>query len=218
MAVRPHHSLIPHWLIHLGTLGLFAVAVWDSSVIPLPLPGSTDLLLLWLVSHRGEPWLLTASAIAGSLVGGYITWSTGRKSGERAMAKYEKRRVLKRISGWVKDHSLAAVLIPAALPPPIPLTPFLLAAGALGIPRGRFLAAFGIGRTLRYGLVAWLAMRYGRHIVGLWNRTLREWSTTLLWVFVAITVASIGAGIWRMRSPRNPDHEHSETPPAVALH
>jgi hypothetical protein len=39
----PHQPLIPHWLTHLGALGLFSVAGLDSSVIPLPLPGSTDL-------------------------------------------------------------------------------------------------------------------------------------------------------------------------------
>jgi hypothetical protein len=53
---RPmHRSLMPHWLTHLGALGLFSVAVVDSSPIPLPLPGSTDLLLLWLVAYGGDP-------------------------------------------------------------------------------------------------------------------------------------------------------------------
>src|ERR1700683_51488 len=85
--VRPpvahaHHSLLPHWLTQLGGLGLFAVAIFDSSPIPLPIPGSTDLLLLLLVSHHGNPFLLAACAIAGSAIGGYITWSTGKKGGE----------------------------------------------------------------------------------------------------------------------------------------
>ena len=76
-----HRSLMPHWLTHLGFLGLFSVAVVDSSVIPLPLPGSTDLLLLWLVAHSGDPWLLAPCAIAGSLLGGYTTWQIGRRGG-----------------------------------------------------------------------------------------------------------------------------------------
>ena len=80
------HSLMPHWLTHLGVLGLFSVAVIDSSVIPLPLPGSTDLLLLWLVAHNGDPWLLAPCAIAGSILGGYTTWHIGRKGGERRYA------------------------------------------------------------------------------------------------------------------------------------
>ena len=57
-APDPHIGLAPYWLTHLGALGLFSVAVIDSSVTPLPLPGSTDLLLLWLVAHSGDPWLL----------------------------------------------------------------------------------------------------------------------------------------------------------------
>src|SRR4051794_40189389 len=57
-AIGQRHSLIPHWLTQLGGLGLFAVAVLDSSPIPLPIPGSTDLLLLLLVSHHGNPFLL----------------------------------------------------------------------------------------------------------------------------------------------------------------
>jgi hypothetical protein len=81
-----HRSLMPHWLTHLGFLGLFSVAVVDSSVIPLPLPGSTDLLLLWLVAHSGDPWLLAPCAIAGSLLGGYTTWQIGRRGGERGAA------------------------------------------------------------------------------------------------------------------------------------
>ena len=51
---RLRRPLMPHWLTHLGALGLFSVSVVDSSVIPLPLPGSTDLLLLWLVAHSGR--------------------------------------------------------------------------------------------------------------------------------------------------------------------
>ena len=74
-----HQPLMPHWLTHLGVLGLFSVAIVDSSVIPLPLPGSTDLLLLWLVAHSGDPWLLAACAVAGSIVGGYTTWHIRQK-------------------------------------------------------------------------------------------------------------------------------------------
>ena len=33
-ALPVHRSLMPHWLTHLGALGLFSVAVIDSSLIP----------------------------------------------------------------------------------------------------------------------------------------------------------------------------------------
>ncbi|MGA7857802.1 MAG: VTT domain-containing protein, partial [Terracidiphilus sp.] len=141
--------MMPYWLTHLGIPGLFFVAVIDSSVIPLPLPGSTDLLLLWLVAHSGNPWLLAPIAITGSLVGGYTTWDVGRKGGEAALQKHVPAKILKRIVAWVKRHPVFSVFLPAVLPPPIPLLPFALASGALGVSRIRFLTVYGAARTLR---------------------------------------------------------------------
>jgi membrane protein YqaA with SNARE-associated domain len=197
-----HHALLPHWLIHLGTLGIFAVAVIDSSFIPLPIPGSTDLLLLWLVSHNHDPWLLAATAIVGSLLGGYTTWHLGRKGGEKALQRWVSPRILGFIVGWVERHPILAVFLPAVLPPPIPLSPFVLASGALGVPFKRFLAAYGAARTLRYSLVAWLAVLYGRRVVRLWSKELDKWSTPLLYTFLAVTVAGIAFGIWQFRNQR----------------
>src|ERR1039457_5673883 len=120
----------PHWLTHLGALGIFSVAVVDSSVVPIIVPGSTDLLLLWLVAQGGDPWLLAVSAVAGSVLGGYSTWQVGRKGGESALQRHVPARSLNRIVVWVQRHPVLAVFLPAVLPPPVPLSPFVLAAGA----------------------------------------------------------------------------------------
>jgi membrane protein YqaA with SNARE-associated domain len=206
-APRVRHTLIPHWLTHLGALGLFSVAVLDSSIIPLPIPGSTDLLLLWLISHNGDPWLLALTAIAGSLIGGYSTWHIGRKGGEAALHRWVSARLLGRIVAWVGSHPVLAVFLPAVLPPPIPLSPFILASGALGVTRNRFLAAYGAARTLRYSFIAWLAVAYGRRVVRLWSKELAKWSTPLLIVFVAVLVVGLGFGLWQYRG-------HSKSRPA----
>lgn len=200
-----HHSLMPHWLTHLGALGLFSVAIVDSSPIPLPLPGSTDLLLLWLVAYGGDPWLLAACAIAGSLVGGYSTWQLGRRGGEAALRHYVPARLLGRVAGWVERHRILAVFLPAVLPPPIPLLPFALAAGALGVSRRRFLAVYGAARTLRYSFIAWLAAVYGRRIVRMWSGSLQKWSTPLLCMFMGLLVAGVCYGIWKVRGLRKID-------------
>src|ERR1700756_4925922 len=183
LAPRMHHSVVPNWLTHMGALGLFFIAVVDSSVIPLPLPGSTDLVLLWFVAPAGNPWLLATMAGAGSLVGGCTTWDVGRRGGEAALRRYVPARILGRIVVWVKHHPVLAVFLPAVLPPPIPLLPFALASGALGVSRRRFLVVYGAARTLRYSLVAWLGVVYGRHLIRLWSATLQKWSAPLLWVF-----------------------------------
>jgi membrane protein YqaA with SNARE-associated domain len=201
-AVPIHHPPVPSWLMHLGALGLFLVAVIDSSPIPLPIPGTTDLLLLWLVSHGGEPWLLILSAIGGSLLGGYITWHIGRRGGEAALRRYVPARLLRRVNAWVEHHPVLSVFLPAVLPPPIPLSPFLLASGALGVSRRRFLLVYGAARALRYSFIAWLGVIYGRRVVRMWSGTLQAWSTPVKWASGVLLVGAVCFAVWRVRNFR----------------
>jgi membrane protein YqaA with SNARE-associated domain len=204
-APRLHPALAPHWLMHLGALSLFSVAVVDSSVIPLPLPGSTDLMLLLLVAHSGNPWLLAPCAVAGSILGGYTTWHIGRRGGEAALRSYVPARLLGRVVAWVERHPVLAVFLPAVLPPPIPLLPFALAAGALGVSRRRFFTVFSAARSLRYSFIAWLGAVYGRSLVRLWSASLQRWSTPLLCTFIGLLVACLCFGIWKVRGLRKID-------------
>src|ERR1700733_6557346 len=110
---QPNASPLLRWLVSLGGLGLFGVAIVDSSMIPLPLPGSTDLLLLLLTAHRGTTpisaaWLAFCS-LAGALIGGYLCWSAGRKGGEVTLERYVPKRYLGRITGWVEQHGAWSV-------------------------------------------------------------------------------------------------------------
>ena len=205
LALPVHRSLMPHWLTHMGALGLFSVAVIDSSFIPLSLPGSSDLLLLWLVAFGGDPWPLAAIAIAGSLVGGYSTWDIGRRGGQAALRRYVPARLLGRVVRWVERHRILAVFLPAVLPPPIPLLPFALASGALGVSRRRFLVVYGMARTLRYSLIACLGVVYGRHAIRAWSGTLQRWSIPLLCGFAALLAVAICFGIWKVSRLRKLD-------------
>ncbi len=193
---------MPPWRAPQGIPGLFLVDVIDSSVIPLPRPGSPDVLLVWFVSHSGDPWLLVPSAIVGSIVGGYTTWLIGRRGGETALRRHVPARLLTPIIGWVQRHPVLAVFLPALLPPPIPLLPFALAAGALGVGRGRFLTVFGAARSLRYCFVAWLAVTYGRRLVHVWTGTINKWSIPLLCTFAALVIAGLVYGVWKARELR----------------
>jgi membrane protein YqaA with SNARE-associated domain len=108
------------------------------------------LLLLTAFRSRSasSPIILAASSFAGSAIGGYLAWAAGEKGGEATLAKLGKGRFVRSIHGWVKHMGMVSVGLAAVLPPPIPLTPFLLAAGALGISRNRFLIAYCAGRSL----------------------------------------------------------------------
>ncbi|MFY9936867.1 MAG: VTT domain-containing protein [Silvibacterium sp.] len=209
-----HKHLVPHWLIHLGALGVFVVAVIDSSIIPLPVPGSTDLLVLLLTANQGNAWLLTVAAISGSMIGGYLTWSGGKKGGEGMLQRYVPQRFLKPISRWVERHGALTVCVASILPPPIPLTPFLLSAGALGVPRNRFLASFAVARTLRYSFIAWLGVTYGRRVIRVWSQYLAGWSEVILWTFIGLLIAAAVFGIWKYRHDQ---HRQPSNRPAPAV-
>jgi membrane protein YqaA with SNARE-associated domain len=197
-----HKSTAFRWVAHLGAPGVFGVSFVDATIVPLAIPGSTDLLLLWLISNGKNPYLLVACAVAGSLIGGYTTWRLGKKGGEKAFDRWVPPRLQKRVEGWAQRHSILSVLLPAILPPPVPLWPFLLAAGALGVTWRRFFVAFGTGRTLRYGLVGWLAMSYGRRMVKLWAAALDKWGTPILSAFVALTILGFVLSYVKIRRGR----------------
>lgn len=197
---RVRYPHVQHLLTNFQALGLFTVAAIDSSIIPVPVPGSTDLLLLWLISSGGNAWLLVPSAVTGSIFGGYTTWHIGKKGGYAALQRHIPVRFLQPVTRWMDRHPILTVFLPTVLPPPIPLTPFVLASGALGITRRRFLIAFGVARSVRYMVVAWLGIAYGRQVVGSWSRTLENCSTPLIVLFVLLLLSGVSFSIWQART------------------
>lgn len=208
--------LVPGWLLHFGVFGVFGVALVDSSPIPLPVPGSTDVLILILGAHGEFPWLLALAGVAGSVLGGYLTWKAGKKGGEAMLERYVRKRYRSHIHRWVKGHGIRTVALAALLPPPIPLLPFLLAAGALGVTRRQLFIALGIARSLRYGAEAALAVIYGRQILHWANKYLAGWSNIILYTFLGLIAAGILFGIWKYRHDQHrqasPDQHPSARP------
>lgn len=153
-AFRVHHPRALRWLVHLSVPGVFVLAAVDFSLIPLPVPNATDLLLLWLSAHRESPWFLVPAALAGSLLGAYSTWHVAHKGGRRLLRRYSSVPLVKPLSAWMERHPMVAALGFPMLPPPFPLTAFVLAAGTLGVAPRRFFAAFAASLSVRYILLA----------------------------------------------------------------
>jgi membrane protein YqaA with SNARE-associated domain len=155
-----------HWIFQLGGVGFVPLGLLDSSVIPLP--GSMDVLTILLAARDGKLWFYYAiMATVGSVAGGFVTYRLARKGGKQAIERKISRRRVARIYKLFERWGFAAVAIPALLPPPVPMFPFLVAAGALQYSLKKFLAALALGRILRYTILAYLAARYGRQIVHL---------------------------------------------------
>jgi len=152
------------WIFHLGGLGLIPLGLLDNSLIPLP--GSMDVGLIVLCARDSQAWFYYAlMATLGALIGGYVTYRLALKGGKQMIERRLPRWQIDRVNKIFERWGFGAVAIPAVLPPPAPMTPFLIAAGAMQYPIKKFLGALALGRILRYMILGYLASRYGRSII-----------------------------------------------------
>jgi len=185
------------WLRHLGGPGLIILGLLDSSIIPIP--GSLDALTIVLAAAKLEVWPYYAfMATTGSVVGAYLTYRLARNQGEAALTNRLSRRNVERVNKFFAKWGLGAIVIPAILPPPAPMVPFVLAAGATKYPVQKFLIAFTVGRGIRFTLLAYLGATYGRHILR-WMSKYGDW---ILAVVLAMTVVAIAVGVLRWRKSK----------------
>jgi membrane protein YqaA with SNARE-associated domain len=178
------------WLRHLGGVGLVLLGLADNSIVPLP--GSMDVLTILLAARHSQLWWYYAfMATVGAVIGGYITYSLARKGGkeafERKLSKKTAEKVFRRFERW----GFFAVAVPAILPPPFPIVPFLLAAGALQYSRRKFVGALALGRGIRFTIVAGLGAIYGRHIVRFFSRYYKPALFTLIGFAVIAGIVSL---------------------------
>jgi membrane protein DedA with SNARE-associated domain len=185
-------------LTRLGGFGLILMGVLDSSVIPTP--GGLDALTVVLAASDKESWLYYAAmAVVGSVIGGYLTYRIGRKGGEEALEQRLSKRKLDRVRRAFEKFGFGTVFLPALMPPPVPLSPFLLGAGALNYPLKKYLVALTLARAIRFTAVAYLASIFGRRVFGFFA----EHSTIVLIVFISILVlAAASLTIYLIRRKR----------------
>lgn len=157
------------WVLHLGGVGLIPLGLLDNSVVPLP--GSMDVATILLAARDKQLWFYYAAmATVGSVIGGYLTYRIARKGGEEALRKRFSKRKVQKVLKTFERWGFAAIVVPAMLPPPLPIVPFLIAAGAMQYSRTKFLTALTIGRLIRYTIFAFLGATYGREIISLFTR------------------------------------------------
>jgi membrane protein YqaA with SNARE-associated domain len=177
------------WLISLGGPGLILLGVADNSLIPLP--GSTDVATIVLAAHHRQPWFYySLMATAGAVLGGYLTYRMARKGGKETLEKKLSQRKATRVYAIFERWGFASVAIPAILPPPFPIVPILLAAGAMQYPAKKFLAALTVGRGIRYSILGYLGAHYGRSIVKFFGQY--YWPVLITLIALSVITALYG--------------------------
>lgn len=207
-----------HLFFHLGLFGLLIISTVDSSFVPLPIPGVTDILVILYAANHTNVILLVALATIGSALGGFLSHWAAQAGGMAFLEKHVSSRYLKPIRSWTENHSILSVALPAILPPPVPLSPFVLVAGAVKMDRKKFMTAFTISRFLRHCIAAWLGIHYGKAVLHLWNHFSARWAATILIAFWTITVIFTAIGIWKLVQTSRQMKGRSRKPVEQASH
>lgn len=193
-----HPNPLIHLLLSFGIVGVFLVSIVDSSFVPLPIPGITDIMLVVLAAQHANLFLLVGAATVGSFLGGLFSYKVGQSGGMAFLEKRVPARIFKPVCNWMNSHAILSIALPAVLPPPMPLSPFVLAAGALKMSRNKFLATFTASRFLRHAFAAWLGIHYGRHVVRIWNLFTAKWGVPILFAIWSIILISAGIAFYRL--------------------
>jgi len=150
---------VKDFLVPFGAFGLFAIALLDSALIPLP--GGPDAVMLLLSTQNPARMPLYAlGATAGSVLGCVILYYISRRAGRRALDKFPPRKQA-RVKELVDRYDVLSVLVASVLPPPFPFKLFVITAGVFRLSLARFAAAVAVGRAFRFFLEGFLAVRYG---------------------------------------------------------
>ena len=150
---------VSEYLVTFGAFGLFAVALLDSTFVPLP--SSADALMI-VLSTAHPSWMLLYAfmATAGSAVGCLILYLISRRAGARALNRFSERKQL-RVKQLIERYDMIAVLVATLLPPPFPFKLFVVTAGVFRFSLVRFMLAIIVGRAFRFLLEGYFAVRYG---------------------------------------------------------
>lgn len=161
---RSRTTTILHVFAHWGGLGLVPLAILDSSLIPTF--GSLDVLTALLAARNPEFWpYYAAMATLGAMIGSYLTYKLGAKTGFRWLEEKFGARRSHQVEYALERWGFGAIFVSTVAPPPWPTSVFLLAAGAFGYRLRKFFVAVFSGRAIRYGLLTLIASHYGRRIV-----------------------------------------------------
>jgi membrane protein YqaA with SNARE-associated domain len=153
----------------LGVWGIGALAVIDSSSIPMPI----DPLLIDYVAHDHARFLLYCfMAALGSAVGSLVPYYLGRAGGELFLLKRINRERYEKLRDRFEKQEFMAIMVPAMMPPPMPVKLFEFAAGVFEMKPIWFLSAIFAGKFVRFLIWAIITIKYGPAILHTITKTL----------------------------------------------
>ena len=193
------------FLLRLGYFGPVLMGILDSSFLFLPF--GNDLLVVTLVARhqQGWPWYVLMAAI-GSTIGVFVLALVAHKLGEQGIQKMAGEKRFARLHKMIDTHGNKAVILACIAPPPFPFTMVIAVAAALNLSRVRICAVSFFTRGIRFAVVGFLAIKYGRRILEVANSNAFRWSMVgFILVCLVGSALSIYTWIKNVRTGIKPD-------------
>jgi membrane protein YqaA with SNARE-associated domain len=157
MMAKMNLLLLP-FLAKFGIWGIGALALLDSSTLPVPM----DAFLAFSVwNDKGHFWLYCLLGSIGSAIGGLLPYGLGRAGGELFLLKRVNRERFERMRTRFEKQEFLAMMIPSMLPPPTPWKAFVFAAGVFEMRVLGFMLAVFCGRMVRWLTLSLLVLKLG---------------------------------------------------------
>jgi membrane protein YqaA with SNARE-associated domain len=189
-----------HFVFHIGYFGPVVMGVLDSSFLFLPF--GNDLLVIALVARRHEGYLLyVLAATVGSTLGVLLLDLVARKAGGSGVKKMAGRRRFDYLRKKIGEHGALALMIGCLAPPPFPFTMAVVTLSALKYPRWRLLLIVAAGRAMRFLLLGFLALKFGRVVLHVARSSAFTYSMGVL-AALCVIGSIISISKWFRRSSR----------------
>jgi membrane protein YqaA with SNARE-associated domain len=189
-----------HFLFHIGYFGPLLMGILDSSFLVLPF--GNDLVVVGLVAqHPKGIALYVIAAALGSSLGAILLVLASRKLGEEGIRRIAGDRWYEKLRKRVGERSAVAIFLAGIAPPPFPFTTVIAAVGALNYPVWRIVAVNFVARGIRFTILAFLALKFGKAVLEIARSPAFEWSMI---VFIAICVVASAFSIrhWLKGKPK----------------
>ena len=181
-------------ILKMGFWGVGAVAILDSSTIPVPMDA---ILAVYIWGDKRHFWLYAMLAGIGSAIGGLLPYGLGRAGGELFLLKRINRTRFEAIKARFERQEFWAMAIPSMLPPPTPWKAFVFAAGVFEMRVPLFMLAVFTGRFIRWLILSLLVIELGPGAVQVIEH--HALSASL----VVVGLAIIGFALWWRRKRRS---------------
>lgn len=193
--IEPIVHAMERWVVDYGYAAIFLLMLAESACIPFP--SEVTMLVGGWYSATGDLnffWVSTAG-VAGNVVGSWIAYAVGRKTGRALLDRYGKYILIRshdvdKAEVWWEKHGEAATFFSRLLP--VIRTFISLPAGMAKMPFGRFT----VYTTL--GVIPWT---FGLTYIGVvvednWEKVFAYFDIPTL--VIGTTLVAI-AGIWYLR-------------------